>query len=236
MQLTVDIDDDKRSECDPWHGGQSSAYKINYIFNLFCTLFVIILQAVLLWHSLQKFEYKPIHRGKATDKFHHFMGAGSKRSQREIRNEIPCGDGGELTVGMFVFLFQLMVWARFIFWQWNNFFSLPFFLNEFFFFPYQCMVLLFCYSSSSSLVSFTLIPYGPHISWQPVPKEPNQGPTRQLHTTFNIVFRSIEINPCYLISKLVLKKIIPLWTIQKLLIWAKVKKLLKKPTILQEIK
>lgn len=68
MQLTVDIDDDKRSECDPWHGGQSSAYKINYIFNLFCTLFVIILQAVLLWHSLQIFEYKPIHREKATDK------------------------------------------------------------------------------------------------------------------------------------------------------------------------
>lgn len=68
MQLTVDIDDDKRSECDPWHGGQSSAHKINYIFNLFCTLFVIILQAVLLRHSLQKLEYKPIHREKATDK------------------------------------------------------------------------------------------------------------------------------------------------------------------------
>ena len=68
MQLTVDIDDDKRSECDPWHGGQSSAHKINYIFNLFCTRFVIILQAVLLWHSLQKFEYKPIHREKGTDK------------------------------------------------------------------------------------------------------------------------------------------------------------------------
>lgn len=67
MQLTVDIDDDKRSECDPWHGGQSSTYKINYIFNLFCTFFVIILQAVLFWHSLQKFEYKPIHREKATD-------------------------------------------------------------------------------------------------------------------------------------------------------------------------
>ena len=54
MQLTVDIDDNKRSECDPRHRGQSSAYKVNYIFNLFCTLFVIILQAVLFWHSLQK--------------------------------------------------------------------------------------------------------------------------------------------------------------------------------------
>lgn len=32
------------------------------------------------------------------------MGARSKRSQREIRNEMPSGDGGELTVGMFIFL------------------------------------------------------------------------------------------------------------------------------------
>ena len=121
-----------------------------------------------------------------------------------------------------------MVWARFISWQWNNFSSLPFFLHEFFFFPCQCMVLLFCSSSSSSLVSFTLIPYGPRISWQPVLKEPNQGPTRQSHTIFNTVFPSTEISPCYRISKLVLKKIIRLWTIQKLLIWAKVKKITKK--------
>lgn len=114
-----------------------------------------------------------------------------------------------------------MDWARLIFWQWNNFFPPPFLLHEFFFFPCQSMILLFCYSFSSSHVFFIPIPHRPHISWQPVP---NQGPTRRFHTIFNIVFNSIEISPYYLISKLVLKKIILLWTIQKLLIWAKVKK------------
>lgn len=75
MQLTVHIDDDKCSECDPWHRRQSSAHKFNYIFNLFCTLFVIILQAVLLWHGLQK--YKSIHREKAT-KFDQLIAEGEQ--------------------------------------------------------------------------------------------------------------------------------------------------------------
>ena len=88
------------------------------------------------------------------------MGAGSKRSQREIRNEMPCGDGGELTVGMFVRFFILANGLSKIYiLTVKQFFFSAIFLARIFLFPlpvHGFVILLFFFFFSCFLYPYPL--------------------------------------------------------------------------------